>query len=152
MDIKVILTADPALLDAMNKLADAINLRKTTGPGNAQGAHYDPALGSVDETMLDALTRRKLEELGNGFEPTEAPEQPTEAPKNKKKKPATDPEPSERKDSTVTLEDIQALSREQAQAGKKEGIKKALAKFEVAKISDLNPIDYLAFHKTITEL
>jgi hypothetical protein len=209
MDIRVILTADPALLHAINRLADAFILSgakapETTHNGNGHTAlrsdlkDLPQAPGSVQEFLR--FSRDTLESINDATSPAEleacqqeidfitdtfkgliesgyleqhvtrldlalamtrsriqkkaTPEpQLDELPKKQpKKKPAPDPEPSERKDGAVTLEDIQALSREKAQAGKKEGIKAALSRYEIAKISDLNPIDYLGFHLTISAL
>ena len=134
----MILTADPALLHAINRLADAFILSGAKAPETTHNGNGHTALRSDPKDLPQAP----------GPEP-----QLDELPKKQpKKKPAPDPEPSERKDATVTLEDIQALSREKAQAGKKEGIKAALSRYQIAKISDLNPIDYLGFHLTISAL
>jgi len=132
MDIRVILTADPALLDAINNLASALRSKATTGTETAHSKHQ------VKVELPQAP--------GPDPEPTEEPK-----PKQTKKKPAApDPEPST--GVAPSLERIQELAREKAQAGKKDGLKTALAKFEVGKISELAADDYLAFYNTIKAL
>lgn len=87
-----------------------------------------------------------------GAKPEVAEEKPA---RKTKAKPAPEPEPEEVDDDPeeeITIEKIRATAATKSQNGMKEEVKALLAKFKVARITDLKPAQYQKFYDALNDL
>lgn len=127
MQIEIKLTAEPALLAVLEKIAGA--LMESAETVNAGWRIQEHDKGVVINTPLTVSKKDK---------PAPAPE-PEPVPEVVEEEPATD-EP------TVTLEDVRAELARLNKAGKKETTKALLTKYGADKLSEIDPGQYAALY------
>lgn len=125
MQIEIKLTAEPALLAVLEKVAVAL----------MEGAEVADAAARITMATHPTLekTSKASKATTKAAEPEPEPEQDTE------------PEETEA-DPAVTIEDVRAELTRLNKAGKKETTKKLLTKHGVERLSDLDPKDYAALY------
>ena len=140
MKVKIELTASPVLLDALLAIAQAFGGRAVTSTLEAKEAPQKRtkikalAVEPVVETVAPPV--EVVEPVAPPAEPVAPPvETPViEAPVVKKEEP-----------SNITVEDLRAIVRDKAQAGKREPLKALLAEFDATSVTTLKEEQYSAF-------
>lgn len=120
MQMEIKITAEPALLAVLEKIAGALVESAETVNAGWKIQEHDRKQAATTKTEKPALT------LAPDPEPEAAPEQPDTT--------ATEP--------TVSLEDVRAELARLNKAGKKEITKSLLTKYGADKLSEINPEQY----------